>query len=384
MGEAAQAAFLWGDRAATRCLLGPYGLGERGLGAGVADARERRVAPNDSRVLLLGRSLLIALCSICSAACGVPEIGDRVTDYEQALRELVPDAEAVATPTPASRLPGRRDRQLEASDQRIGVFDFLAIQGCSLSQVVGRRNSSLGRLMVPSQQLIYELELLRVLGECAQTLSPERASRFDEILVAKRRELPRHVWNAVWLGAEMEAYLSSAPPAFARSGDGTDSLHRALDVLEEEPGGEPDGERLERALNGLRTAFPTGALLGRLAEVREGIDRSSILIERASRGASCGIRERRLVRVFEERFVPMQGEISKLAGRIVMRLDLLDRLFVETAARVVTPPSAMQRYHAAFLDPEHPSGLYQLYRASMSRHVSAWKPILVACGRLPS
>ena len=41
------------------------------------------------------------------------------------------------------------------SNREVSLFEFLALRGCRLGELAGDRNSQLGRVMVPSRQLIY-------------------------------------------------------------------------------------------------------------------------------------------------------------------------------------------------------------------------------------
>ena len=43
--------------------------------------------------------------------------------------------------------PDRRERILPLADLRIGMLDFLALADCGLQEIVGERNSGLGKVM---------------------------------------------------------------------------------------------------------------------------------------------------------------------------------------------------------------------------------------------
>ena len=326
-------------------------------------------------------SMLLAL-----GGCGPPDLADRLARYEEEVSRIVAGSDA--SPRLAgveSGLPRRRERRVDTPDHRIGGIDFLAIQGCRLSELVGARNGPMGRVMVPTRRLVYEVEVLEAASHCLSDLAPERASRLSALLDRKRSELPAHLFNAVWMGEEMEAYLSSTPrPLAAFAGrDDRGGVREAARVMSRPVRSVADAEALEAALVRMRDEYPAGPLLGALDRTAHHLGRiSELLLGRTPTG--CRDDTVRLVRAFEGHYLPIQTALARLDRGAFERIEALDAIYRGSTAGLESAPPAMASYRSAWLDPEAPSGTWRRYRGALQRHAAAWTPTLVACGKLPS
>lgn len=343
---------------------------------------------------LLPRAL--ALLGGCAAAwllsgCGAPDVVSRAAAYRAAVQETAkgaaPGDGASATPlrpsAPPERLyPRLRDRRLPVTDFRIGFGEFLSLQGCRLGELAGHRNSQLGRVMVGTRRLAYEIEVLVAGERCLPRLELEERLKLGALLERKRRELPRHVWNAIWTDSELAPYLSrEAPPSAEDWGAfGTwalADLGRSLDHI----GGVRDAEAIERALSDLRQAAPAGGLLRALHEVGQHLEVAADLLERHG-ARTCRGATRRLAHLFQDTYLPLQPELSALAREAREVLGALDRVYHATAAQVEAP-AAMARFRTERLSLDREDALFGRYRAVVVRHARSWAPVLEACGLLP-
>jgi hypothetical protein len=319
-------------------------------------------------------------------ACGPIPVADGLARYREAIEETL-DREHSPVETPAHplpRLPRRRLRQLEVESRVIGPFDFLAILGCPLSEVVAARNGSLGRVLMPSRRLAHELAVLSAGVECLPSLGVERAERLRKILASKRGDLDAHVWNAIWLDEELERFLSAGPRSLvggADSNDGSWQLARITAAIEDRLPEEIDVAEVERAFAELRDDPAMGPVLVELDRARAELDRVAALVE-AETGVSCDRQSRRLARDFRERYLPLQRKLAELDRRGGDLLTALDSLYRASSARV-EPPVAMRRFAAGTLDVESPRGLWPRYRSAVRSHALAWRGILEVCDVLP-
>ncbi len=144
--------------------------------------------------------VLPAVLIVLLAGCADPGPGAAFETYlsrlERPLETAAPDWEPAASPRP----PRPAKLRIPIAPGRLDAIDFLALRGCELQVTVGKRNSSLGRLAPPSQQLLLELEFLRLAPACVQHLESEGrdelAAELDAALVSKRRALPARIYNA--------------------------------------------------------------------------------------------------------------------------------------------------------------------------------------------
>ena len=106
---------------------------------------------------------LLTLSLVCLlSACGEPTIEDHYDEYltrlARVLDQDLPDWQVNSQNYLQQRYPGPKERQWQATDTRVGVFDFLALDDCNLMTLVSERNSSLGKVMSATSILNYRLD----------------------------------------------------------------------------------------------------------------------------------------------------------------------------------------------------------------------------------
>jgi hypothetical protein len=329
----------------------------------------------------------IGLATSLMLGCGPVSVADGLERYRQRVEQsLGLDVAAAAAPVSMPRLPRRRERRVAVTDQRLGPFEFLAILGCPLSEVVAARNGPLGRVLEPTRRLAHELEVLAAARECVPTLPPDRAARLGDLIEAKEADFGAHVWNAVWLHDDLERFLGTGPRALLGRDDPTDAawqIQRAAEAIEGiGSGGAIDSPALESGFAGLRDDPTMGSMLRDLEGARRELGRVAELIAPLD-ASRCDSRNRRLTRDFREGYLPIQAKLAPVDRRSRELLGSLDRLY-RASATAVDVPAAMRRFGAEILDVESENGLWQGYRQSVARHAAAWSALLDVCGLLPN
>ncbi|ANG63304.1 hypothetical protein A8C75_13030 [Marinobacterium aestuarii] len=174
--------------------------------------------------LLLCLGVLLSACGQSSPEAMLDNYSDRVA---RVLQESI-DSRLDAAPAIAP-LPPRRQRLLPLTDLRQGLIEVLPLRHCNLLGLIAQRNSSLGKVMLPSKQLVYEMRLLSQVRDCRAQLAQRLNARtdtdakliqqLDSIYRLKAQELPAVLWNAIYASREMESNFSiGAPPAAAAPG----------------------------------------------------------------------------------------------------------------------------------------------------------------------
>jgi hypothetical protein len=328
-----------------------------------------------------------ACISFAAGGCGAPTLDDRLITYRELVEQVVGARPMSSTDSAEDvGLPRRRVRRIDVADRRINGFDFLAIQGCALSEHIGARNNPTGLTMVPSRRLLYELEVLEDAAACIAGLSDGRADKIQRIIQEKQRERSVHVWNAVWLGEEMEAYLAGALPPFGRATDRAEPLGAAemLAVLRRPVRLPSDAVALEEALAGLRGAYPNGAMLRSLQKAAWELAEVAALLESQPPASRCSGDSERLANVFRAQFVALQPDLARLGRDAATRLETLALVFDATTESLARVPPAMQQYRRRMLDPDSPEALLPRYVRAVKRHAFAWQPIADRCGLVPT
>ena len=313
--------------------------------------------------------------------CEAESTPTRLAQYRLAVESIL-DTSASPADGRLPSYPSRAERRLEVADERVGPVDFLGTIGCRLSEVVAARNTPLGKVLVPSRRLAYELDVIEAMEECLPSLRAERATRWQRRLDQKRAQLPMHVWNAVWLDNELERWLTSGAPSWLGGADESDAtwlLERAAIAIEV---GDVGG--LEAAFAALRDDAPFGPTLRALDRAADELGRVAALVTPLG-GSGCGDRERQLEEIFHDRFEPMRMDLVRLGGQGAAGVEAIERLFVATAGNVDVP-EPMRAFRGSAVggcsDSPCPAPSAR-YDAAFLRHADAWSPLLQACRALP-
>lgn len=152
------------------------------------------------------RTLIAPLLCLSLAGCapdsGVPELMDDYVAQVASALELSPELSEIA---PVPQIPRRRHRVLEMPDLDMGMLDFLSLYGCELQYVVGERNSIMGRVMQPLNQLRYETRFISAAQDCIPEADREGVrEELEEAVESKSETLSIAVWNATWGVEEVE------------------------------------------------------------------------------------------------------------------------------------------------------------------------------------
>jgi len=147
----------------------------------------------------------IVACLFLVSACSQDGATERLGDYRERMERVLD----VPNPGVVERvyyLAYPRLRVLTSEQPRItmGVLDLLSLRDCALHTLIAQRNSSLGRIAEPSNQLFHELDFLNLVPRCIEQLG-DNDERLRELLLAaaeaKRGQLPAVIWQAL-LGSE--------------------------------------------------------------------------------------------------------------------------------------------------------------------------------------
>lgn len=136
-----------------------------------------------------------------------------VDDYAVKLARVLDQELATKDSMAVEPFPRTRDIRIVFASEGLGLLEFLSIGDCELQNLVAERNSSLGRLALPSQQLVYELGVLRTGEDCVESIAgeePELVQKLASAIATKKKELPHRIWAATLGGREFKSYWSLA------------------------------------------------------------------------------------------------------------------------------------------------------------------------------
>ncbi|MBD3896317.1 DUF3080 family protein [Halomonas sp. ML-15] len=204
----------------------------------------------------LGWLFAVLLGSLLTG-CGGSEADDLLGDYQQRLAEALDvSAPEPQAPDNIGAFPDQDLRLFKIPELRESLLNVYALRECQITSLVAERNNQLGRVAVPSQRWLYELELWRRLDACwrsdvADDLADSDRQRLQRITEAKTEHLPWASWNALFGSSEWVGNFSRASrPLPVTSQIDFDAHVAALEYLREavlrqfDPDWQPDGSTL--------------------------------------------------------------------------------------------------------------------------------------------
>ncbi len=312
-----------------------------------------------------------------------------VDDYVVRLARVLDQELPEQTTSNLEHYPRTRDLRIIFESEGLDLLEFLRIGECELQALVAERNSSLGRLALPSQQLIYELGVLRTGEACVLSITendPELASKLTSVLAAKRKELPGRIWQATIGSKEFKSYWSPAPihdlnEAVSDAEVILALTHLAADIERWLSGDHAaDSTRLEGQLNVIRQGRGGGQLL-LWQELRDELPRGTyVLRTRVEVRPLCypGMKTS-AADIF--RNVVMNGFV----GRLQKDVARLNRSSLEQMNLIRRIEAAVQTAHLPAYEKWQKSRdeLLQSSWQSITDHTRALEPLMQQCGFLP-
>ena len=111
------------------------------------------------------------------------------------------------------RLPSTRFRRFTlAESPQLNFRQFMSISDCSLSRHIAFRNSPLGRMMLPAQELAYNHRFLKAAKQCEGHLEPKLDDQLKKVIKFKESQWADLHWNAIWGGTPLAKFFSLAWP----------------------------------------------------------------------------------------------------------------------------------------------------------------------------
>lgn len=329
------------------------------------------------------------------SACGSDSSTAVWRDYAERIgRTLETEVEREPSQVQLLPFPSRRQMLLPEQEVQMSLLDFLGLDSCNLQVLIGRRNSSLGKVMPASQRLLYEQRLMLALQQCLQRedVAAEAKVWMEDVLAAKRDQRPQIFWNTVMASPEMEQFFSRSL-ARPRVVDSEARLEWAMSLgylfrwqarLGEAVSIEET--ELEFAYNGLRRGEYGAQLLLAMEEAEQWLSiATGVIHSRLAQRPLCPqgrptpkaeVMQTILTKYYAGQIQPYLARLNREGEAMVTAFENL-----RLPPRQVLPP-AFVSYYDAYLTRE-PTALYQRYRRAIRLHAKAWQALLAECGMLP-
>lgn len=360
-----------------------------------------------ARVRLLTGLLLCCSCSLLSG-CGKAPAQAMLEDYADSMSNVLDTPIELALEEVMLDLPmfpEKRERMIPTTEIREGVMEVWDFKRCGMINLIAERNSTLGKVMLPSQKMKYELHFIAALQACQAKMQalaePDaQAQTFIERLAAiqaiKQANLPAEIWNGIYTSDEISQHFASGKPPLDLP-ESNESSHRSvqtaleqLKTLAEQADKNPVVlpqwlDKLEDTYYNFYTSNFGAALLPSLRILTHTLNQTAAAIEqRLADSPFCYPSHRpRRAEVLRNIFQKYYAEQVQPYMALIQREG---KPWLETHADIMTklkPPAAMQTYQQQVISLQAKDSLWQQWLQASQRHTQAWQDILGQCGMMP-
>ena len=349
----------------------------------------------------LGTLSLLALLTACQTSAPQSMLEDYAARMSTVLdTEINLSLTQAALALPA--FPSKRERLMPTTELRENLWDVLDFRQCDMLKLISERNSSLGKVMPPSQKMRYELRFIKTLQNCRETLNAIKKpddtqlafqSRLEVIYQTKRDNLPLEVWNGIYGSNEIEQHFKIGKPPLSLTADNNGHVQQALGQLAELAIIIQSGsitlpnwlDKVEAPYEVMHRSEFGSSLLSSLSMMTQTLDRTAEAIEvRLKRKPFCfpghqPPQAKTLNNVFQKYYA---GKVQPYMAVIQRQgnpwFTLHDELMSQFPA-----PSAMQNYHKQVLAINIENSLWNQWVKARQRHTNAWQKILGQCNMMP-
>lgn len=331
---------------------------------------------------LIHALLCIALI-VCVTGCGeYRKIANDLDAYADRLQSYTGIALVEVDFSYQLHPPAKSSFKQDVADISINLREFYALNECALNQLVAQRNTTLGKIQLPSARFAYESRLLVELKKCAQNLegNADKSTIVDKLNLwtsDKQNQLPIAWANLVTQSSEVYTHITAANGFI--SGNASDNFQATKQAI--------------RFLLNSETEHPVS-----LAELELHLQQlsNSPLLARKWRTQLLLTQKLNYVSpLLQEYLSKNQCETLQDKESIEIMQNIFRKLFAET----IQPLAAeLNKYHyqlspliekfvlsphftesfGAYLT-KHNDISYQAYTESMRTHITLWQKVFVHC-----
>ena len=331
------------------------------------------------------RLAFILFFILLSACQPFEQLSEDVQDYQQRMARVLKQDEPAFIVTYLPAYPPLKELEHSFSQPSIKLTEFYQLQHCHLATLIAQRNTSLGKLQLPSTRFHYEKQLIQGLQECIkQTNEPKLNAQLQVWLKIKLQSLALSWADMLQKSTEIRQALSTNHGLIA--GGPQDGLHETLAafnfLLASQQQDIIDHKELELHLHKLEQ-FALPARLWRSQNLlAENLKQTSLWLQQHGALAFC--------------IAPMQTKHKKDMEYLS---NVFQLFFIEKIQAIA---SQINHYHYKlsptielllkhpnlapafknYLSQQHQQGFAD-YQLAMQQHIELWQLILKNCHLSP-
>jgi hypothetical protein len=273
----------------------------------------------------------------------------------------------------------------------------LSLYGCELQFVVGEKNSILGRVMQPLNNLRYELRFIEASQQClVEIKSDSLRTKLAQVIEIKKQYLPRVIWNATWGTDEIAQLMSLSSGLYDPEQSQYEISSYSQDIVYV-------NKRVQRLLQGeyeqdleymgeIQQRWQYGSRAGQLQNSARLLisrldDGTQILKQRIEQKPLCvqgrpntqaKILESMFFKVYIEKVQPYMSAVNSGADQLFQPLARLAQMQKEVM------PQTFNAYYQQTLNVDNKQNIWTLYQQRIKEHTEAWQDLLEQCGLRPT
>lgn len=295
-------------------------------------------------------------------------------------------------------IPRTRDRRVEVPELDINMLDFFSLYGCELQVVVGERNSSMGRLMTPLNQLRYDIRFIAAAQQCLPDIGKlELKKSLHQAIEQKQQRLSLTSWNAIWAGEAMAELLSLSKGHFIIEDETSLELGQLVagltltrDTIKQllKTKQNVDLEPLGKVQQQWTFGHQAGQLLNSAKLLTSSLDEATALIEKRLQSkplcylAKPNQQAKRVEGVFFQVYIArIQPYISAVSRAGKQVFGLLDDLATLQSHAM---PDSFKQYYRQIIDRSNKTGIWRQFEQAINGHTKSWQALLKQCGMQPT
>lgn len=321
----------------------------------------------------------------CSAK---PSSEHLLLDYLARLERVLKIERPISEPLSPPRLPPKRELSVSIERPQVDFLDYWAYRRCGLAPIIAERNSILGKVMVPSENLLLDGKMILQLEFCRDLFQSEGEKQLVELtedfLTQKYQQFPLYYWNASVASPELRSFWSTtaAPLETKRDENFSDAIS-ALYFLADLPNALsdkrwPKREQLQMQYRQLEQYKLGGRLLVSLSLSIAYIDMGNTILQQAKETQS----------LCPHGLQPRQIQYAKnimrevYAGRIQSWFAKLNRYSIE----LINAHNTLIEKQDSYLTLKTADfssaieALYDDFKHANQKHVRLWKELFESCG----
>jgi hypothetical protein len=309
------------------------------------------------------------------------KLKQHLADYQLRMAKVLKLEPPSIEPITLPNYPHSNTLQQATSDNTIKLFEFYQLKHCELYTLIAERNTTLGRLQLPSTRYLYEKKLVLALNDCLQQTDDLKLQEKLQLWLNNKTEQMPTVWaDLMQLSSELKTALSSNSGLITGNNqDGIVLIKQAFDyLLKIEHETLVNSNQLEQHLKQLNNnPLPAKLWLSQLI-LTAHLEQSTVWLAQHQTKLNCDSAKSKqqmkyLSNVFQlffiEKIQPIAGQLNHYHYRLSPIFNLL-----------VNHPHLSPSY-IHYIQQQQQG--FKLYQAAMLEHVQYWQGLFKRCNIVP-